>query len=147
MNLLWTAKDLKTSGLTVIKHEISHVLLNKLLPEISVSNPLKLLAHIVIDEGIAHFIGFPKDPKALFAKYADKWIAAEKNLEISQTKLLNRELPLAEKELIIKTADTGAYWNKYASIAGMFRAAKIFELSGAPALRKCIRAGVLPKQN
>jgi hypothetical protein len=143
---LWTAEDLKRSGLAVIKHEITHILLCELLPETDISNPLKKLERIIIDEGLAHFIGFPKNRETLLVKHTDKWIAAEKELAAVQAQLSNMGLPPHETEQLIQRADTESYWKKYAAISGMFRAAKTYQTSGAAGLRNCIKTGALPKQ-
>lgn len=142
---LWTADDLKKSGLAVIIHEISHVLLAEAALKMpDTQNPLEILERLVFDEGIAHFIGFPGDREKLLTDYKEKWPRAEAGLKEAIAKLSNLQISKKEKEEILTCANTGSFWDKYASIAGLFRAANIYRTKGAPGLVDCIKGGQLP---
>ncbi len=142
---LWTADDLKKSGLAVVIHEISHVLLAEAASKTpDTQNPLKILERLVFDEGIAHFIGFPGDREKLLTDYKGKWPRAEAGLKEAIAKLSDPQISTKEKEDILTAANTGSFWDKYASIAGLFRAANIYRTKGAPGLIECIKGGQLP---
>ena len=140
---LWSAEDLKHSGMAVIKHEIAHILLSELLHEPDRSKPIDIIDEIVIDEGLAHFIGYPGDRSTLVSEKGDKWKAAEERLKEAKVRLADRTTNEAEIEELLYQANTGRYWDKYASIAGMFRAASIYESRGAQGLIESIQAGAL----
>ena len=142
---LWDAESLLNAGLRVIKHEITHVLLADLLHEPDPSKPVAVLEHMVIDEGIAHFIGFPGNRDTLLSVHHDKLIIAEKELETAIKKLSNSNLSDQEKEQLLEKAVSGNYWEKYGAICGMFRTAKVYEAQGAEGLTSCIRQGKLTR--
>lgn len=144
---LWPINDLKRAGMPVIKHEITHVLLSDLLKRPDKKNSLETIEHILINEGIAHYIGYTRDRSRMLIDYADKWETAESKLSDALKKLSDKNLSDKEKEKLIYQSNTGSYWDKYAAIAGMFRAAKIHETQGAKGLIDCIRKGNLPQKN
>ena len=143
---LWTEEDLRKSGLAVIKHEAVHILLEELLQKPDKTKPTEILKRILIDEGIAHFIGCPFDRMTIFENYKNKREMAESNLKMAVEKLSNSRLGKKETEELLNKADSGKYWDKYASIAGMFRVAKIYSTKGAEGIIECIEKNVLPEQ-
>lgn len=141
---LWTEDDLASNGLAVLKHEIAHVLLNECLPQVEPLNPTAVLDHILVDEGVAHFVGYTGSRMALISEHRDKWASAERTLEMAMKHLSSGDVNKEEKDRLLLSADTGNYWDKYAAISGMFRAASIYQYQGAAALMHWIKRGRLP---
>lgn len=141
----WTVDELHSSGLAVVIHEVTHALLHPLLKKHPIRNFLLDLEKIVIDEGLAHFIGFPGNRDTLLEKWNEKWIAAEKQLEHAFIKLDSDQISLEEKEEIILNSNTGKFWEKYGSVSGMFRAAKIYSKKGSEGLIQAIKTNELKK--
>ena len=141
---LWPEKDLDKAGLAVIKHEIAHVLLAELLKKTDEDNPLNLLDYITLNEGIAHFIGYPRDQASMLSENVNRWKEAEKALENAKVMLSTPKLSNEERDSLIQKSNTGTYWGKYAAISGMFRAANIYKIKGATGLRDCVLRGNLP---
>jgi hypothetical protein len=131
---MWSKEDLKKHGLPVIKHEITHVLLDEFLTKPDESDPIAVLEYLILNEGIAHYIGFSKNRSALLTDYKDKWLHAEKTLVKARKKLKNSDLNKNEKEKLLQEANTGKYWDKFAAISGMFRTANIYQSKGADGL-------------
>jgi len=142
---LWSVTDLKHSGLAVIKHEVTHVLLSKLLDEPNPNDYVEVLEEIVLNEGIAHFIGHPNRENLLNAEYKMKWQNSEKQLEEAFKKLSSSHTAKSEKDDLIHKSNTGKFWNKYGAISGMFRVAHIYESSGPQGIIDCIRNNKLSR--
>ncbi|MBF0301044.1 MAG: hypothetical protein HQK51_20215, partial [Oligoflexia bacterium] len=109
-----------------------------------ITNPIEVLKYLVINEGIAHFIGYTLDRTVMFTDHGDKWPTSEQNLKEVISKLSNPNIEMKEIEELLFKANTGKYWDKYASIAGMFRATKIYSQSGANGIINCIKNNELP---
>ena len=54
----------------VIKHEVTHILLEPLLERPEAEDYVGRLNWIVMNEGIAHFIGYPGDRREIHEKHA-----------------------------------------------------------------------------
>jgi hypothetical protein len=102
----------------------------------------KLTFRIILDKGLAHFIGFPRDRSTL-PNLREKWESAEKTLAESLVKLDSDDISDNEKENIILKSNTGPFWNKYGAISGMFRIARIYSLQGSEGLTLIIENGQL----
>lgn len=139
----WTDVNLRRTGPAVIRHELTHVILEDLLPKPDSDDPVTQLESIVINEGIAHFVGHP-DRHGLLTTRRQHWAPAEQALATARAQLSAPETPPDIKEELLRQAHTGAYWQKYAAIAGMFRAADLYRREGAAGLRTVIEDGLLP---
>lgn len=139
----WTIDEINQFGLPIIIHEVTHALFQPLLQKHIEINNLKPIDRIILDEGLAHFIGFPGDRSTL-PNLQEKWELAEKTLAESLIKLDSDDISDNEKEDIILKSNTGPFWNKYGAISGMFRIAKIYSLQGPEGLTLIIENGQLP---
>ena len=140
----WSGDDLKHSGIAVVKHEITHVLLAELLKKPDDNNPIDVLNEMIINEGIAHFVGYPRDRSTLLSDKTPAFERAEEQLRIALLKLSDPNTDKAESQEILKQGCTGKYWEKYAAIAGMYRTALLFAQHGAKGIIDAIHAGHLP---
>jgi hypothetical protein len=142
----WTGESLQRAGLSVIKHEVTHVLLADLLATPHVDNHVASLNHIMLNEGIAHYVGYARDRGTMLKDKTAERAAAERALADAIKRLQDPRTTLDQRDALIKAANTGNYWDKYAAIAGMFRVAALYEKSGAEGVRQAILSGVLPAQ-
>lgn len=139
---VWEKEKLQKKGLSIIIHEITHVLLAELIKP-PINTPIEILNTIMLDEGLAHFTGYSGDRKMLLSDEVKRWHAAEKMLEEAKEKLLKADLSQIDVDAIIKAAHTGPYWEKYGAISGMFRAAFVYQKRGAEGLINAIKQGHL----
>lgn len=139
----WTIDEINQFGLSVIIHEVTHALFQPLLQKHIGIHNLKPIDRIILDEGLAHFIGFPGDRSTL-PNLQEKWESAEKTLAESLVKLDSDDISDNEKENIILKSNTGPFWSKYGAISGMFRIARIYSLQGSKGLTLIIENGHLP---
>lgn len=102
------------------------------------------LLDVIQNEGIAHYV----DKKALLIKdygkdpkYAQAEIQNMNTLNDSFVQLMSNDLGESQKRELLRKANTGKYWTKYGSIAGMFMAYHIEKEKGESALRECIQQG------
>lgn len=142
----WTETELKESGLAVVKHEVTHVLLEPLLARPDERIYSSALDYIILNEGIAHLVGYSHDRASLLSDKADKWWKAEEALANARQKLESPSVPAEEKESLFMRSNAGPFWEKYAAISGMFRAASVYQRHGAQGLIDAIRAGRLESQ-
>lgn len=117
----------KQDALIVI-HELVHLLIEKILPEMDEQDFLGQYHRIMIDEGLAHFLSFPYRDKILNYNehYADKKKSVEEKFFECQ-RLLISNIAEEDKKRILLEGNTGAYWDKHASIFGLFLFADIFK--------------------
>lgn len=141
---MWNPTSLETQGLSVIKHETSHVLFALAGGQHEEKSYAGRLEQIIVNEGIAHFIGYPKDRSALFKTRGDKWPIAEAKVNEAMKLFADPKATATQKDEMLKKAQTGSFWEKYGAIAGMFRAAKIYETSGPSGLVEVIKNRKLP---
>ncbi|MBS1968899.1 MAG: hypothetical protein JSU04_01250 [Bdellovibrionales bacterium] len=142
----WSKEEISRYGLPILLHEVSHGLLAAPLKthEELESYP-EALEKIVIDEGIAHFIGFPGVRADLLEKHLDKWAASEALLKKAEQKLAASYVDEDEKEELLFKANTGVYWEKFGAISGMFRVAKIYQSQGPAGVVEAIKNLNLPR--
>lgn len=142
----WDDADLKRAGLAVILHETTHVLVDKIHRNSPDRNrPLEVLDYIVFNEGIAHFIGFPGNRSKICELHRDKWRNAEKTLTAVRDKLSDPNVSQEEINRCLYEANTGSFWKKYGSIAGLCRVSWLYEKHGLEAIVECIRSGSIPE--
>lgn len=141
---LWSDDDLANSVLPILKHELCHVLLSGHFPAVENSFVARL-ERLIVDEGIAHFVGFANDRGALLDTWSERWPQAEDSLVKSIEFLNDPARTEAEKNLEIEKSSTGSFWSKPGAIAGMFRAAKLYREQGASGLARAVRAGCLER--
>lgn len=144
---MWNKASLEKNGMGVIKHEAAHVLLRDLLKMPDQRDSIAVLNHIVINEGIAHFIGYSKNRERLLIERKSEWLAAESSLAAAVAQLSDIKTTELVRNDLLKKATTGAFWQKYGAIAGMFRAASIYQKQGPEGLITAVQAGKLPKTN
>jgi hypothetical protein len=139
----WSLPQLEKSGLGVVKHEVTHVLLEPLLKSPDAEDFLANLDHIVIDEGIAHYIGVSGNRAEFLAAKKTHWIQAENILEKAQNELRANGTTEDRKSELLKLANTGPFWEKFGSISGMFRTNFIFQKFGIEGVAKAIQTSKL----
>lgn len=140
----WDADSINHFGLAVVKHEITHVLLAELLQKPDANNPIDVLNEMVINEGIAHFVGYPHERQILLTEKTKELQKAEQILQTAKVKLGSSKTSKIDVEDLLQRGNTGQYWEKYASIAGMYRAACLYSKYGAKGIVDAIREGALP---
>lgn len=142
----WTKEEISRYGLPILLHEVSHGLLaGPLKTHEELESYLEALEKIVIDEGIAHFIGFPGVRADILEKHLYKWAASEALLKKAEQKLAASYVDEDEKDELLFKANTGAYWEKFGAISGMFRAAKIYQSQGPSGIVEAIKNLRLPR--
>jgi len=139
----WDASRIERVALPIIKHEVTHVLLKGILNEPSSSDLLQSLNYIVVNEGIAHFVGYARAREEILESKASECKAAEVGLALAFKKLKTK-INVDEANEILKSANTGAFWKKFGAIGGMCRAAHVYFNSGAAGLTDAILKGHLP---
>ncbi|MBO9668763.1 MAG: hypothetical protein J7501_18335 [Bdellovibrio sp.] len=142
----WTIDEIHSAGIRVVIHEVTHALLHPFLKNMDITTPIGRLNKIVIDEGIAHFIGFPGDRADLLTKWRNKWEPAEEALKQTYTQFTLKSISSTQESQLLQEADTGSFWSKYGAISGMFRAANIYSQEGGKGLKAAIHAHQLLKK-
>jgi hypothetical protein len=142
----WSKEEISRYGLPILLHEVTHALLAEpLKTHEEMEAYSEALEKIVIDEGIAHFIGFPGDRADILEKHSDKWPASEALLKKAEQRLAASYVDEDEKEDLLFKSNTGTYWEKFGAISGMFRAAQVYKSSGAAGIVEAIRNLSLPR--
>lgn len=118
----------------ILIHELVHIIIKNKLPVIDSNDFLGQYHRIMIDEGLAHFISFPYREKLLSSplNFADKKIATQKIFFKSQRLLISKTSDKEKKKILLQ-ANTGSYWDKHASIFGLFLFSDIYKHGGLPA--------------
>ena len=111
-----------------ITHEVAHALISMKYPYHEKLTKLQLLKQLIFDEGIAHFLSYQEDVLAL------DWHTDEMNKrkEAAYKKVsyyLNHIEEFSLEKL--KQANSGSFWDKFASIAGMFAMVEYTENGGS----------------
>ena len=139
----WPEGQLQKSGSAVLNHEVTHILLKPLLRRPKASNFIEQLDYIVINEGVAHFVGYPKDRNSLLSNRKSECEKAELELKSAKQKLEDSRIDRSVKAELLKRSNTGPFWEKYGAMSGMCRAAKIYSTQGVAALTNSIKSGRL----
>lgn len=141
----WNPEEISRYGLPILLHEVSHGLLAEpLKTHEEMETYSEALEKIMIDEGIAHFIGFPGNRADILEKHFDKWSPSEALLQKAEKRLAASYVDEDEKEDLLFKSNTGAYWEKFGAISGMFRVAQIYKSSGAAGIVESIQKLELP---
>lgn len=112
---------------SLITHETAHFVLLKTYREPPVSASLyNKLSFLVFNEGIAHLLGYCEDVLAVDWYSKEMRERREKAYSVLLTELNN---PDNEDEAsILEKADSGRYWDKFGSIAGLFAIVDYYNL-------------------
>lgn len=107
--------DEKYSCHRVLTHELIHMCLHKKYPKPAGLSYIDELNYIAFDEGFAHALTFPEDITSFNFNddLNEKYLMAKKKLG----EVYRETNPAMQKEFLI-SADTGDYWDKFASISG-----------------------------
>lgn len=110
-----------------LTHELAHVLISEKYPYYKHSPKVDVLKQLVFDEGIAHFLSYKEDVLSL------DWHTEQMNnrRESVYQKLryyLTQKNSLTQEAFL--KANTGSFWDKYASISGMFAVISYCEQGG-----------------
>ena len=99
----------------VLTHELIHMCLHNRYPVPQKASYLTDMNYTAFDEGFAHALTFPDDLEQFeFDSFLEeKYQNAKQELKMA----LNEHDPVKQEEYR-KCADTGEYWNKFASISG-----------------------------
>lgn len=116
----------------VLTHELVHVCLHNRYPDQAVSY-LDRLSYIAFDEGFAHALSYVEDIASFRfdAFHREKYSAAR-----SQLALALKEQDTGRRSEHMQAADTGDYWDKFASIGG-----KLYLLNNVPRIRAVYEQG------
>lgn len=110
-----------------LTHELSHVLVGQRYKYTTKMPREQFLRQLAFDEGIAHFLSFQED--VMEAQW-DSPVMKERKAKAFSA--FNHYLEHADEMTFqdIKLANTGAFWDKFASIAGMFAMAEYCQNNG-----------------
>ena len=117
----------------VLTHEIIHLCLYRKYPKPEDLGYVDELNYTAFQEGFAHALTFPEDIATFqFNSFlADKYRNAKKQLRIAL-----RETDTGRQKQYLVSADTGDYWDKYASISG-----KLFLLKNLESIEDFLLSG------
>ena len=109
-----------------LTHELSHVLMSQKYPYSKHQLEVEVLKQLVFDEGIAHFLSYKEDVLSI------DWHTDQMN---NRRESVYQKLHyyLKQEYLTPKAfsqANTGPFWDKYASISGMFAVISYCEQGG-----------------
>ena len=109
-----------------LTHELSHVLMSQKYPYSKHQLEVEVLKQLVFDEGIAHFLSYKEDVLSI------DWHTDQMN---NRRESVYQKLHyyLQQEYLTPKAfsqANTGPFWDKYASISGMFAVISYCEQGG-----------------
>lgn len=99
----------------VLTHELIHMCLHNKYPLAQGMSYLDELNYTTFDEGFAHALAYPED--IIEFKFDESLEEKYKIAKAKLNKALNETDPLKREEYRI-SADTGNYWDKFASISG-----------------------------
>lgn len=140
---LWDAEKINKHAESILIHEITHFLLKKFYENpYDLENKNDILDYVAYDEGLAHFLGFPGNREDILSIYLDKREKAKKEFLYYKNYIRNNELSKEELIIIYNKATSGNYWEKFASIYGMFIYAEVFEKHGAKGIKDVIKNGI-----
>jgi len=117
----------------VLTHELLHLCIQREYPSEAAKTYAENLDYIAFNEGFAHALSYPENLSAfaLDAQLAKKYLAAKTTLAAAC-----RESSPEKQRVFLQTADTGDYWEKFASISG-----KLYLLKHKNELQGIYRAG------
>ena len=109
-----------------LTHELSHVLMSQKYPYSKHLPKVEVLKQLVFDEGIAHFLSYKEDVLSI-DWHTDQMNNRRESVYQKLRYYLTQEY-LKPKDF--SQANTGPFWDKYASIAGMFAVISYCEQGG-----------------
>ena len=115
--------------LNFLTHELAHIIINEYYPRPKSDESLQeYLEYIAFDEGIAHFLAFKENILSV------DWLSEEMNRRRRNAYerflyYFNNGIKENHKEILIKS-NAGQYWDKFASIAGLFALLDYYKLNG-----------------
>jgi hypothetical protein len=140
----WPEERVKSKFVAVMKHEMTHLLLGMVLKNPERADYAGRLEHIVLNEGLAHFMGRYTSVENLTTRRSEKYEMARKQLSHAFDRLTDPLITIEEAEEILRKSAAGSYWDKFGAIAGMFRAAYTYQSCGARGLIDSILSNKLP---
>lgn len=130
----------------VFVHELFHSMfsdyINQNWPKITKMDAGSYLKYLMLNEGIAHYIGMRNLLKDNYrTKYFEKEKEAFETLQYKYKNIFKSAHRDAEKKGIIAKGTFGEFWAKYVCITGMFMAFHIEDKYGIEALHDCVENG------
>ncbi len=110
-----------------LTHELSHVLMSQKYPYSKQIPKVNVLKQLVFDEGIAHFLSYQEDVLSV-DWHTDKMNNRRDSVYQKLRYYLTQEQELTADAFL--NANTGPFWDKYASISGMFAVVSYCEHGG-----------------
>jgi hypothetical protein len=135
------------AALDVVRHESFHVLFQRFRGTASGwtkhngnTTPVWPLLELLVNEGIAHFIGFRRRlTKSGFPlKRAKSPLTKIASLI---TKLQNKKLSKLRRRDMLLEANTGSFWSKFGSIGGMLMVYAVNKAFGVRGIKAVLRCG------
>lgn len=115
--------------LNFLTHELAHIIINEYYPRPESNESLQeCLEYIAFDEGIAHFLAFKENILSV-DWYSEEMNTRRTNAYKTFSYYFNDGIKENHKEILIKS-NSGAYWDKFASIAGLFALLDYYKLNG-----------------
>jgi hypothetical protein len=131
--------------LPVLEHELFHVYFARYRARspywqefLADSTPHRGGQLILLDEGIAHFIGHRNRIPQYLAERRDGLRKTLDDCRKAMNRLASPDLDAEEAHEIILRGTVGEFFTKYLSISGMLGAYALFAAGGFPALRRCL---------
>lgn len=121
-----TLEELDFIAADFLTHELSHVLMSQKYPYKRHQASVEVLKQLVFDEGIAHFLSYKENVLSF------NWHTEKMNMR-RETVYQKLRYYLTQGTLTYEDfvkANTGSFWDKYASISGMFAVVSYCEQGG-----------------
>lgn len=135
--------SLTDTARNLLTHELTHVLLHAAVPGLADAwdgDYRRTLDAMTFDEGFAHLLSFQgKELDAVEWDSPRLWEVRERSARTLGDALLCRDE--AEQRGFLHTAQCGAYYDKFACMAGMLYLAEVWKRGGVPALADQLRGG------
>ncbi|MDF2910752.1 MAG: hypothetical protein K0Q56_1633 [Sporolactobacillus laevolacticus] len=129
----------------MLTHECAHLLLHQDYPESEANTYREKLSYLLFDEGLAHFLAMDEQVNNY------DWTSSE-TLERKDkafhdfSEAYKEENPDQQKQNLIN-ACAGAFWDKFACIAGMFRFAEIYQMNRRAGIKYAYQKGWIDFSN
>ncbi|WP_346916995.1 hypothetical protein [Clostridium sp.] len=117
----------------LITHETSHVCLHKQYPTPISNDFIEQLKYITFDESFAHLLAFKDNIQKFDFSTFNKYY----NNSLIKLKEAMKETDFKRQKTLLEQADSGSYWNKFASISG-----KLFLASHLDEVEKIYNSGI-----
>lgn len=110
-----------------ITHEVAHALVCLKYPYSDKLSKVQLLKQLTFDEGIAHFLSYQED--VLKVDWHSEEMEKRKASAYSKLNYFLEHVDDFSLELM-KQSNSGSFWDKFASISGMFAIIEYYEKGG-----------------